>query len=85
MEHYIQIPGELVTLENNNVQKWMDIEKEAGLIKREVTSISDVRQVVRQSTNIREYAANVTLGERWNIIYGQFLCYRKDKENVRRS
>jgi inositol transport system substrate-binding protein len=33
VEHYIQIPGELVTIENNNVQKWMDIEKEAGLIK----------------------------------------------------
>jgi hypothetical protein len=26
-------PGELVTKKNNNVQKWIDIEKEAGLIK----------------------------------------------------
>ena len=33
VERYIQIPGELVTKENNNVQKWIDIEKEAGLIK----------------------------------------------------
>ncbi len=33
VEHHIQIPGELVTKDNNNVQKWMDIEKEAGLIK----------------------------------------------------
>jgi len=33
VERHIQIPGELVTKENNNVQKWIDIEKEAGLIK----------------------------------------------------
>ncbi len=33
VERYIQIPGELVTKENNNVQKWIEIEKEAGLIK----------------------------------------------------
>jgi inositol transport system substrate-binding protein len=33
VDHYVQIPGELVTLANNNVQKWIDIEKEAGLIK----------------------------------------------------
>jgi inositol transport system substrate-binding protein len=33
VERHIQIPGELVTKDNNNVQKWVDIEKEAGLIK----------------------------------------------------
>lgn len=33
VDRYIQIPGELVTKKNNNVQKWIDIEKEAGLIK----------------------------------------------------
>jgi inositol transport system substrate-binding protein len=33
VERHIQIPGELVTKDNNNVQKWIDIEKEAGLIK----------------------------------------------------
>jgi inositol transport system substrate-binding protein len=33
VERYVQIPGELVTLESNNVQKWIDIEQEAGLIK----------------------------------------------------
>lgn len=55
------------------------------LAQREVTSVSDVRQVVRQSTDIREYAVNAAFGERWNTIYGQFLRYRRDKENVRRS
>jgi inositol transport system substrate-binding protein len=33
VERHIQIPGELVSKDNNNVQKWIDIEKEAGLIK----------------------------------------------------
>jgi inositol transport system substrate-binding protein len=33
VERHIQIPGELVSKANNNVQKWIDIEKEAGLIK----------------------------------------------------
>jgi len=33
VNRHIQIPGELVSKENKNVQKWIDIEKEAGLIK----------------------------------------------------
>jgi inositol transport system substrate-binding protein len=33
VDRHIQIPGELVCKDNNNVQKWVDIEKEAGLIK----------------------------------------------------
>ncbi|HEU4678071.1 MAG TPA: sugar ABC transporter substrate-binding protein, partial [Terrimicrobiaceae bacterium] len=33
VKRHIQIPGELVSKENKNVQKWIDIEKEAGLIK----------------------------------------------------
>jgi len=55
------------------------------LTERELSSLSDIRQVVKRSTDIREYTPKLAVSERWNSIYDQLLCYRRNKENVRRS
>jgi rhamnulokinase len=55
------------------------------LAKGEVSSVSDIRQVVKQSAHIPEFTPNEIAHERWNTIYGHFLCYRRNNDNVQRA
>jgi rhamnulokinase len=55
------------------------------LAQRELASVGDIREVVKRSTDIREYTPDTASSDNWHTVYDGFLSYRRSKDNVRRA